>query len=87
MSKDDMITLALDYQDRFNSLILTKILANINQDIGELKYEFKKLESELLLSKLVNSNLCKKITTLERQCWANNQYRRQECLETLKTRI
>ena len=60
MSKDDMITLALDYQDRFNSLILTKILANINQDIGELKYEFKKLESELVVSKSVNSNLCKK---------------------------
>ena len=29
----------------------------------------------------MNSNLCKKITTLERQCLANNQYSRRECLE------
>ena len=32
MSADDIITLALEYQDKFN---LT--LANINKDIGELK--------------------------------------------------
>ena len=32
MSEDDIITLALEYQDRFN---LT--LANINKDIEELK--------------------------------------------------
>ena len=34
-----------------------------------------------MVSKSVNSNFCKKITTLERQCWANNQYSRRECLE------
>ena len=53
MSKDDIITLALDYQDKFNSS-----LANINKDLGELKYKFEKLESELAVSKSVNSNLC-----------------------------
>ena len=62
MSKDDIITLTLDYQDKFNS-----ILANINKGTGELKYKFEKLESELGVSKSVNSNLCKKITILERQ--------------------
>ena len=39
-----------------------------------------KLKSELAVSKSVNSNLCKKITTLERQCWDNNQHSRRECL-------
>ena len=34
-----------------------------------------------MVSKSVNSNLCKKITILERQCWANKQYSRRECLE------
>ena len=76
MSKDDIISLALDYQDKFNST-----LGNINKDIGELKYTFGKPESELVVSNSVNSNLCKNITTLERQCWANNQYSRRECLE------
>ena len=73
MSEDDIITLALDYQDKFNST-----LANISKDIGELKYNFEKPESELVVSKSVNSNLCKKITILEGQC---NQYSRRECLE------
>ena len=88
MSKDDIITLVLGYQDKFNST-----LANINEGIGELKYKFQKLESELVVSKSVNSNFCKKITTLERQCWANNQYSTREYLKilvfpiTLKTRI
>ena len=53
MSKDDIITLALDYQNKFNST-----LANINKDIAELKYKFEKLASELVVSKSVNSNLC-----------------------------
>ena len=48
MSKDDIITLGLDYQEKFN------------RDIGELKYKFEKLESELAVSKSDNSNLCKK---------------------------
>ena len=63
MSKDGIITLALEYHDKFN---LT--LAKINKDIGELKYKFEKLELELAISKSVNSNLCNKIKTLERQC-------------------
>ena len=70
------ITLVLDYQDKFNLS-----LANISKYIGELKYKFEKLESELVVFKSVNSNLCKKITTLGRECCANNQYSRQECLK------
>ena len=76
ISKDDIITLALDYQDKVNWA-----LANINKDIGELKHKSEKLDPEFVVSKSVNSNLCKKITTMERQCWANNQYSRRECLE------
>ena len=49
------LTLALEYQDKFNAT-----LANINKDIGELKYKFDKLESELVVSKSISSNLCKK---------------------------
>ena len=44
-SKDDIITLALEYQEKFNS---TRV--DINKGIGELKYIFEKLESEFLLS-------------------------------------
>ena len=78
MSKDDTITLALDYQDKFNST-----LVNIRKDTGELKYEFEKLESDLAVSKSVNSKLCKKLATLERQCWTNNQYKRRKYLKII----
>ena len=55
MSKDDIINLASDYQDKFNST-----QTNINKDIGELKFKLVKLKSELAVSKSVNFNLCKK---------------------------
>ena len=29
----------------------------------------------------VNSKLCDRVTSFERQCWASNQYTRRECLE------
>ena len=54
MSKDDTITLALDYQDEFNST-----LVNIRKDTGELKYKFEKLESDLAVSKSVTLSSAK----------------------------
>ena len=39
--------------------------------IADLKSDFRRLESKL----------CDRVTSLERQCWANNQYTRRECLE------
>ena len=42
---------------------------------------FAKLQAELVVTKRVNSELCKRIVTMERQCWANAQYSRRECLE------
>ena len=42
---------------------------------------FAKLQAELVVTKRVTSELCKRIVTIERQCWANVQYSRRECLE------
>ena len=38
---------------------------------------------KLTISRSVNSKLCDRVTSLERQCWANNQYTRRECLEII----
>ena len=72
MSKDEVIALFLKYQAKFNSTVAST---------AELKSDFRRLESELSVSRLVNSKLCDRVTSLERQCWANNQYTRRECLE------
>ena len=45
--------------------------------------KFSKLQSKLAVTKQVNTELTKKIVTLERQCWANAQYSRKECLEVV----
>ena len=88
MSEEDIINLALVYQDKFK---LT--LANINKNIGELKYKFENLESKLTVPKSVNCNLWNKITTLERQCELitnivdKNIWKFPVFMKTLKTTI
>ena len=72
MSKGEIIALTLEYQAKFNLTVAS---------IADLKSGFRRLESELSISRSVNSKLCDTVTSLKRQCWANNQYTRRECLE------
>ena len=54
---------------------ITEMQSNteILEEVRKLNDKFTNLESQLLVTKNVNS--------LERQCWANAQYSRRECLE------
>ena len=72
MSKDEVITLTLEYQAKFYSTVAS---------IADLKSDFRMLEPELSISRSVNSKLCDRVMSLEHQYWANNQYTRRECLE------
>ena len=76
LSKKNVIEIALALQDKVESGN-TEIL----EEIRKLNDNFKKLEGELIVSKKVNSELQKHIIQLEKQCWANVQYSRRECLE------
>ena len=69
-------TLALDYQSKFDST-----LAGIRNELSDLRKDFKKLGSDLSVTRQVNSVLRERVTSLERQCWRNSQYSRHECLE------
>ena len=69
-------TLALDYQSKFDST-----LAGIRNELSDLRKDFKKLGSDLSVTRQVNSVLRERVTSLERQCWSNSQYSRHECLE------
>ena len=75
LTKDEVIALTLEYQAKFDNT-----LSNINRELSELRNDFKKIESELSVSKNVNSKLHEQVVALERQCWGNNQYSRRECL-------
>ena len=59
---------------------MDSILANINKKISNLRQNYEKMQSELCVSRQVSSKLGEQIVSLERQCWRNCQYSRQECL-------
>ena len=76
LSKDKVIALALEYQNKFDST-----LANINKEISALRQNYEKMQSELCISRQVSSKLREETVSLERQCRSNCQYSRRECLE------
>ena len=51
------------------------------QEMRKFNDKFAKLQHELVVTQRVNSERCTRIVTMERQCWANAQYSRRECLE------
>ena len=76
LHKDEIINLALDYQNKFDST-----LAGIRNELSDLKKDFEQLRSDSLITKLVNTKLKEKVGSLEQQTWNNSQYSRRECLE------
>ena len=63
--------------DEANNEVNNKVL----EEECNLSDTITKLSSELSITKNVNTLLSSRLVTLERQCWANAQYSRQECLE------
>ena len=76
LSKGKIVSLALDYQNKSDST-----LSSIRNKLFDLKKDFEKLSSDLLVARQVNSVLRERVTSLEHQCWSNNQYSRHEYLE------
>ena len=50
-------------------------------EIRKLNDAFSKLEADGKIAKNINNLLSQLVVALERQCWANAQYSRRECLE------
>ena len=66
MNRDVLLGMVLDYEERFDST-----LPAINDELKELKTEFRKPESDLAISRNVNDKLTKELILVERKCWAN----------------
>ena len=56
-------------------------LSDLRQDLSDRKQNYIQLKSELCIARQANNKLKEHIPSLERQCWSNCQYSRQECLE------
>ena len=75
-NKQQLIKLFLEVQQQSN-----KTINRLTNEIKLLKENYKKLESDISVSKTVSSLLTEQMSNLERQCWSNTQYSRRECLE------
>ena len=79
LGKEEIIKLALEYQSKFDSTLSS--INDVKTDLSKLRKYYEKLESDVIITKQVNTRLYDKMKFLERQCWVNEQYFRHECLE------
>ena len=75
-NEQQLIKLFLEVQQQSNETI-----SKLTDEIKLLKENYKKLESDISVSKNVSSLLTDQMNNVERLCWANAQYPRRECLE------
>ena len=73
--KKDLISMVLLQQAKMDAAN-----SQIMDQIRKLNEDFEKLQFELTVAKQVNSVLSERLASMERQCWANAQYSRRECL-------
>ena len=76
MLKRELIPIVLSLQNK-----ITEDNNAMLQEMRKFNDNFAKLQAERVVTKRVTSELCKRIVTIEPQCWANAQYSRRECLE------
>ena len=78
LNKKELITVLLSLQNKVE-FANNEILDQLRQ----LNQKFSQLEAENSAVKQANSLLSKRLVEMERQCWANAQYYRGECLEVV----
>ena len=83
LNKEYLVRITLDYQGKFNNILddLKKDISDLKSDLSELKSDFSKLEADIKVRRNVNSKLPERLLTMERRCYAKEQYSRRECLE------
>ena len=72
----DLILIVLFQQTKMNAAN-----SNIMDQIHNFNENIEKLQSEVTVIKQVISTLSKTLVSIKRQCWANAQHFRRECLE------
>ena len=76
LTKHELMTFSMNLQEKNES-----IQHDVKDEVRELKECVKKLEEELALSRNISELLSDRLVNMERQCWANSQYSRLECVE------
>ena len=73
--KRELIPIALPLEEQNRSLQsrMSAVSNEVMEEMCKFNENFSKLQLELSIAKRVNTELTKRILTLERQCWANAQ--------------
>ena len=64
--KGEIIKLPLEYQSKFDPTLSS--INDIKTDLSEWRNYYKKLESDVMITKQVNTKLCDKMKFFERHC-------------------
>ena len=79
LSKKELIAITLSTRNKVEQY--TNVNNDALEEIHKFNENFYKHESEINIVKKVNTLLNERVIGRERQCWANAQYSRRECLE------
>ena len=63
LGKEETIKLALEYQSKFDSRLCS--INDIKMDLSELRKYCEKLESDIIITKQVNTKLCDQIWSVK----------------------
>ena len=75
LGKEVLPGMLLDYKDKFDTT-----LTKINKELTDLRNKSTKPQSDLPISKNINTKLSSQLTKVERKCWGKDRYSRRECL-------
>ena len=76
LNKPDLIALVVSLQRKMDS-----VNSDLVAELRKMREGFDQMKSDLSITKKVNTLLSERLQTIEKQCWANAQYSRRECLE------
>ena len=76
LTKLELMAFSMKLQEKNES-----IQHDVKDEVRELKECMKKIKGELALSKNISKLLSDWLVNMEKQCWANAQYSKCECVE------
>ena len=76
LNKPDLVALVVNLQSKMDS-----VNSDLVPELHKTREGLDQMKSDLSVTKKVNTLLSKRLQTIEKQCWANVQYSRRECLE------
>ena len=59
-------------------------ISTLTAEIKDLNNQFKNVEADVAITKIVNSRQVEQLLQTERQYWENTQYYRRECQEVIE---